>query len=121
MFVQAKNQRKAGMAMWGNLSLCIIVGEILKIMRSVRTMTFMKCQGKNFKSLVDNATIIDDDEESSEEGRKSLTPNSVAKIKRLDEKKYAKGKGNKTGDDDIKKSLEANINVRKEMTKDIRW
>lgn len=70
---------------------------------------------KSGKSSVGDAY---DDEASSEEGRRSPTPNSVAKTKRPNGRKYAKEKGKKTRDDDIKKSLDAIMNVRKEMAED---
>jgi hypothetical protein len=57
---------------------------------------------------VGDATIVDVDEEgSSDEGKKSPTPKSIAKTKRHDGRKYAKEKGKKEEDDEIKESLDS--------------
>ncbi|KAM0882397.1 hypothetical protein ACQ4PT_032328 [Festuca glaucescens] len=67
------------------------------------------------------AQLIDDDEASSDDANRSPTPNSVAKTKRPIGKKQAKeAKGKKTGDDDIKKAMEAMVNARKEATEERR-
>lgn len=70
-----------------------------------------------------DATIVDgdeedDDEASSDEGKRSTTLNSVATTKKPLGRKTAKEKGRKTGDDDIKESLEAMMNHRKEMNEE---
>ena len=73
---------------------------------------------RNPKISVEEAKIIvgdeDDDTSSGEEGKRIPTPtNSVANTKRPTGRKQAKEKGKKNGDDDMKESLEAMINVRK--------
>ena len=72
------------------------------------------------KKSVGEATIAVDDDGSSDEDdpKRSPTPHSVAKTKRPDGRKYAKEKGKRTGDDDIKNSLDAIVNARKEMAEE---
>ncbi|PNT72945.1 glutathione S-transferase T3 [Brachypodium distachyon] len=71
------------------------------------------------KSSVGDATNVDDDEVSSEEEKRSPTPKSVAKTsKRPEGRNMAKNKGKKSGEDDIKKSLDAICNARKDYAKE---
>jgi hypothetical protein len=74
------------------------------------------------KKSVGEATIavgvVDDGSSDEDDPKRIPTPHSVAKTKRPDGRKYAKEKGKRTGDDDIKKSLDAIVNARKEMDKD---
>jgi hypothetical protein len=63
-----------------------------------------------------DAQIVVDDEASSEYGKRSPTPNSVAKTKRPIGRRQAKDKGKKAGDIDIEKSLLAMVNVIKDMS-----
>jgi hypothetical protein len=67
------------------------------------------------KSSIGDATNVDCDRASSDEG--SPTPNSIAKTKRLDGRKFAKEmmKGKKSADDDICKSLDVLMNAHKQM------
>jgi hypothetical protein len=65
------------------------------------------------KSSIGDATIVDCDGASSDEG--SPPPNSIAKTKRPGGRKFAKEmmKCKKSGDDDIHKSLDVLMNARK--------
>jgi hypothetical protein len=67
------------------------------------------------KSSIGDETIVECDGASS--GEESPTPNSIAKTKRPDGRKFAKEimKGKKSGDDDIQKSLDVLMNARKQM------
>jgi hypothetical protein len=84
------------------------------MMRSRRTMKSMRYLGGGPRSLWEDATIVDgDDGASSDEGKRSLTPNSVGKSKSLKERKHAKENGKKFGDNDNKEPMEAVMNVSK--------
>jgi hypothetical protein len=76
----------------------------------------MRYQRKARRALFCDATILDfvgDEEASSERNKRSPTDNSFAKTKRPNGRKFAKEKGKKTGDDDIKKSVDAIMSVRR--------
>jgi hypothetical protein len=63
-----------------------------------------------------DATIkLDDDEASSDKRNRSPTSNSIGRTKRPPKRKQVKEKGNKAGDDDFTKLLDAIFNGRKEM------
>ncbi|KAK1682987.1 hypothetical protein QYE76_043835 [Lolium multiflorum] len=83
-----------------------------------RNRALLKVPRKGNKSHGD-ATIIDD-EASNDKGRRSPTSNSVAKTKRSPGRKQVKEerKVKKDGDDDIKKSLDAIVNARKDMAEE---
>jgi hypothetical protein len=63
------------------------------------------------------AKIIDDDHASSEDGKISPTPNSVARTKIPTGKRQVKEKRKKTEYDDTQNTLEAIVHVRKNMAK----
>ena len=67
---------------------------------------------------VEDATIlVGDDEEYSDEGKRSPTPHSIPKSKRPEGRKYAKDK-KKNGDVEIKESFDAMMKHRKEMNEE---
>jgi hypothetical protein len=72
------------------------------------------------KSSMGDAPIlhVDDDTSSDDDGKRSPTPNSIAKTKRPIGRRQFKEKGRRAGDDEISKSLEAIVNVRKEMAEE---
>jgi hypothetical protein len=62
-----------------------------------------------------------DDEASSEDGKKSPTPNSVTKIKMSIGIMYGKYKGKKVSDIAIEKPLQAIVNVKRRWPRRGRW
>ena len=80
--------------------------------RSGKTMKCWKCQKKANKSTIE-ATLIDDDEASSDYGKRSPTPHSVAKTRTPTRRKAVKDKGKKVRDDDIKRAMEDIVIARK--------
>lgn len=71
------------------------------------------------KKSVGDATMIDDDDASSDEdGKRIPTLNSVAKTKRPDGRKYAKEKAKKSEMMRLSKSLNAIVNARKEFAEE---
>jgi hypothetical protein len=75
------------------------------------------------KASVGDDNIVDDGYEasSSEDGKRSSTPNSIARFKRLEVRKMAKEKAKKKlGVDVIKDSLDAMMKHRKDMNEEIK-
>lgn len=69
------------------------------------------------------AQMVEDEEDgasSDENGKRSPTPNSVAKTKRPIGRKQAKEKGKKNGDDYIKESMDALVSTRREHNEERR-
>lgn len=75
---------------------------------------------RSSKGSVGDAAIFDvsNDGASSDEGKRSPTPNSIAKTKRPPGRKITKEKAKRCADEDIKSSLDAIMVVRKEMAEE---